>query len=490
MSPALYPDALMIAARFLANMIIGLGVLQNLVYLVQLVIAQRALAAEPPEPRVRTLWRRTAGKAPPIALLAPAYNEAATIENSTRSLLALDYPSFEVIVINDGSKDETLDVLKRAFALEPAERDHHDELPHKPIKAVYRSATHARLLVLDKDNGGKSDALNAGLNLARAPIVCSMDADSILEPDSLLRAVQPFVEDPQDVVATGGTVRIANGCVIRDGRVTEIGVPRNIWALLQTIEYLRAFLLARLAWSKIGALTIVSGAFGLFRRSVLVEIGGYAQHTVGEDMELIVRLHRHFRELGRPYRIVFVPEPVCWTEAPESLAVLARQRARWHRGALETFFRHRVMLFNPRYGRVGLIGMAHVFLFDVLGPVIELAGYILMPIMWLLGILSFDYMLAFLALTFALGVAVSVGSLAIEEAELRRFPKAVNLLTLAFAAVLENFGYRQLNSLWRLRGLWQWARGVRAWGEMSRKGFATAPPAPPAAEPARADAAA
>lgn len=471
MSGEIYPDLVVASANVLANFIIGVGVLQNAVYVLLLVVAQRALAAEPPEPRVRTLRRRCAASAPPIALLAPAYNEAPTIENSVRSLLALDYPDFEVIVINDGSKDDTLGVLQRAFALETVTRDFHRTLAHRQIRGVYRSASHDRLVVVDKENGGKADALNAGLNLARAPIVCSMDADSILEPDSLLRAVQPFVEDPQHVVATGGTVRIANGCTIRDGRVVDIGLPRNILAMLQTIEYLRAFLLARLAWSRMGALTIVSGAFGLFRRSVLIEIGGYAARTVGEDMELIVRLHRHFREQKRPYRIAFVPEPVCWTEAPETLAGLARQRARWHRGALETFFKHRAMAFNPRYGRVGIVGMGQVFLFDVLGPVIELAGYVLMPLMWMLGILSLDYFLAYLALTFVLGVAISVGSLALEEAELRRFPKAIDLIKLALAAVLENFGYRQLNSLWRLWGLWQWLRGVQSWGEMSRKGF-------------------
>ena len=475
MSAGIYPELVVAAAHVVAALIIGVGALQNAIYLLQLVIAQRALAAEPPEPRVKVLWRRTAANAPPIALLAPAFNEEQTIENSTRSLLALDYPEFEVIVINDGSKDGTLDVLKRAFALAPTERDHDTPLAHNPIRAVYRSTTSDRLIVIDKENGGKADALNAGLNLARAPIVCSMDADSILEPDALLRAAQPFVDDPQNVVATGGTVRVANGCLVRDGRVVKIGVPRNLLARLQTVEYLRAFLLARLAWSRIGALTIVSGAFGLFRRSVLIEIGGYAPKTVGEDIELIVRLHRHFRERGRPYRIAFVPEPVCWTEAPETLGVLARQRARWHRGALETFFKHRVMLFNPRYGRVGMLGLGHVFLFDVLGPIVELAGYVLMPMMWALGILSFDYLLAFLAVTFALGVAVSVGSLAIEEAELRRFPKVTDLVTLAAAAVLENFGYRQLNSLWRLRGLWQWARGVQTWGDMSRRGFRDAP---------------
>lgn len=461
-----------LAANVIACIVIGVALVQNGIYLFQLVIAHRALLMEPPQPVVRNLWRRTLSSAPPIALLAPAYNEAATIVDSVRSLLCLEYPSFEVIVINDGSKDQTMDVLRRAFALEPEERDHDTPLSHQPIRAIYRSSTEARLVVIDKANGGKADALNAGLNLARAPIVCSMDADSLLEPDALLRAAQPFVEDPQRVIATGGTVRVVNGCSVFDGRVVQIGLPKNIWALLQTIEYLRAFLIARLAWSRMGALTIVSGAFGLFRRSVLIEAGGYASDTVGEDMEMVVRLHRRFHDLNRPYRIAFVPEPVCWTEVPESLAVLARQRTRWQRGALDTFAKHRGMLFNPKYGRAGSIGLSKILLFDVLAPAIELSGYILMPVMWSLGLLSFEYFTAYLAVTFALGVAISVGSLAIEEAELRRFPKATDLVVLAFAAVIENFGYRQLNSWWRLVGCWQWLRGDKSWGAMTRKGFA------------------
>lgn len=460
-----------IVANLLAGIIVTVALVQNGAYLIQMAIAHRALVREPPQPVVRTLWRRSLSSAPPIALLAPAYNEAATIEDSVRSLLRLEYPSFEVIVINDGSKDNTLDVLREVFDLHPEVRDYQAALAHKPIRQIYRSTAYPQLVVIDKANGGKADALNAGLNLARAPIVCSMDADSLLEPDALLRAVQPFVEDPQRVVATGGTVRVVNGCTVQDGRVVKIGLPKNIWALLQTVEYLRAFLLARLAWSRLGVLTIVSGAFGLFRRSVLIEAGGYAGGTVGEDMEIVVRLHRQFREKDKPYRIAFVPEPVCWTEAPESLAILAKQRSRWQRGALETFMTHRDMLFNPKYGRAGMLGMGSVFVFDFLGPVVELAGYVLMPVMWALGVLSFDFLVAYLAVTFALGVAISVGSLAIEEAELRRFEKASDLVVLALAAVLENFGYRQLNSCWRLYGLWQWLRGDHSWGGMTRKGF-------------------
>jgi cellulose synthase/poly-beta-1,6-N-acetylglucosamine synthase-like glycosyltransferase len=473
-------DVITTIARSIAWLVIGGALVQNFTYLLQLAVAQRALAVEPPESRSDVLWRRSSAVVPPITLMAPAYNEAPTVENSVLSLLALDYPRFEVIVINDGSKDATLQVLKDRFDLELTHRDHERAASHAPIRGVYRSRTNDKLFVIDKENGGKADALNAGLNLARTPIVCSMDADSILEPDSLLRAVQPFIEDPEHVVAVGGTIRIANGCKIKDGRLQSVGVSRNPLALFQTVEYLRAFLLARLAWSRLGVLTIISGAFGLFRRSTLIEIGGYAHGTVGEDMELVIRLHRHAKETAQAHRIVFLPEPVCWTEAPETLNVLGRQRARWHRGAIETFVRHGGMMANPKYGRVGIIGMGQVLLFDLVGPVLELMGLILLPAMWALGILHLDYLIAFFSLSSFFGIAVSVGALALEEAELRRVSHAGDLLRLAAAAVLENFGYRQLNSWWRFRGLWEWMRGVKSWGEMTRKGFS-----PDVADPAR-----
>jgi cellulose synthase/poly-beta-1,6-N-acetylglucosamine synthase-like glycosyltransferase len=451
------------------------GLVQNMVHLIQLAVAGVALARQPPEPDSASFWQRYSKAAPPIALLAPAYNEALTIVESVRSLLSMRYPEFEIIVINDGSTDETLEILIDTFSLEPTEaRDYELVVDHALILGLYASSLHPRLLVIDKDNGGKADALNAGLNLATAPIICSMDADSLLEPDALLRAVQPFLEDPQRVIAVGGTIRVANGCTIADGRIVKVGAPRNLLALMQTVEYLRAFLMARLAWSQIGALTIISGAFGLFRRAAVLEVGGYAHGTVGEDMELVVRLHRHFRNTKQPYRIAFVPEPVCWTEAPETLKVLSRQRARWHRGALETFDRHRSMAFNPRYGAVGMIGFGWIVLSDVIGPPTEMLGYVLIPLWWSFGALSLDYLLAFLGVTFAFGVALSVGALALEESELHRFPRTRDLLVLTGAAILENLGYRQLNQLWRLQGTLQWLRGAQSWGEMTRKGFRTA----------------
>jgi cellulose synthase/poly-beta-1,6-N-acetylglucosamine synthase-like glycosyltransferase len=254
--------------------------------------------------------------------------------------------------------------------------------------------------------------------------------------------------------------------------VSNVRLPRKLLPLLQIVEYLRAFLMARLAWSRINSLMLVSGAFGIFRRREAVEVGGFTKGSMGEDLDFIVKLHRHMRDNRRDYRIEFIPEPVCWTEAPETLDVLGRQRSRWQRGSLEVFFRYRSMLFNPCYGRIGFLGFGHILLVDVIGPIIEVLGYILMPVFWLLGILAIDYLLAFTALVFVYGVFISVMSLILEEVELRRFPRARDLVILTLAAVLENFGYRQINNYWRIKGMWQYARGGTGWGQMTRKGFA------------------
>ena len=468
-----WPHVVVMLATAIAWVVIATGLLQTLFYLVQLCFAAVSLSQRPPATGASQLWQRYAEQAPPIAVLAPAYNEEVTVVASVTSLLALHYPDFEVIVINDGSKDATLRRLIDHFDLWPVERFHDVTVDHRPIRGLYASERLPRLLVIDKINGGKSDALNAGINLARAPLFCSMDADSILESDALLRAVRPFVDEPDKMVAVGGTIRLANGCRIEGGRVTKVCLPRNFLALVQIMEYLRAFLMARLALSRMQALTVISGAFGLFRRRLVLEVGGYSHGTVGEDMELVVKLHRHMREHGRPYRVEFIPEPVCWTEAPEDLAVLGRQRARWQRGALETFFKHRDMLFNPRYGRIGFVGFGQILVTDVIGPFVEVAGYVLVPVLWLSGLLAVDYLLAFLAITFTFGIFVSVATLILEEVELRRFPRARDLLVLTIVAVVENFGYRQLSNFWRVRGVWQFFRKHEGWGQMTRKGFQT-----------------
>lgn len=463
---------LAIVAEPIAVLVITIGLLQNAIYLIQLILAGITLSGRAPVQRINTLWNLYSDVSPPIALLVPAYNEQETVVENVNSLLSLQYPLFEVLVINDGSKDETLQRLINTFELVPVERAHDLVAPHQPIRGLYASPHLPRLMVVDKENGGKSDALNAGINLARAPLFCAVDADSLLETGALLRAVQPFIDDPLNTVVVGGTIRIVNGCRIRAGRVVEVGLPKNLLALFQTVEYLRAFLMGRQAWSAIGGLANVSGAFGIFRRRVALEVGGYSRSTVGEDIEIIVRIHRHMREQNKPYSIKFIPDPVCWTEAPESLRVLARQRIRWQRGALETLFTHLRMLFNPRYGQVSFAGLGDILLADFLGPIAQLLGYILIPLFWILGALNVSYLLAFLAVTFTFGIFISVSTLILEEMQFRQFPKARDLLKLTLAAVLENFGYRQINNFWKVVGLLRYLRGQKGgWGQMTRTGF-------------------
>jgi len=463
-----------LVAETVAILVILVSMAQNLLYLALLVTAVMVMSSRPQVHQSRALWNGLVDAAPPVSVIVPAFNEAATIADSLRSLLALEYPDFRVVVVNDGSTDQTLEVLIEAFALEPSPDRQASPLPHAPLRGLYRSSRHANLVVLDKANSGKADALNAGLGQVTTELFCAVDADSLLEADGLLRVVQPFVEDPERVVAVGGTVRVANGCGVRSGRVRNVALPTRLLPLLQTVEYLRAFMMARLAWGRIGCLMIVSGAFGLFKRDVVVELGGYSTKTVGEDLELVVRLHRFMRDRARDYRVEFVPEPVCWTQVPESLGVLARQRQRWQRGALESFFEHKDMLVRPGYGRVGRLGLGHILLLDVVTPLVEVVGYLLLPFFWLAGTINTEFFLAYLALTFAFGVFISVASLVLEEFERRRVPKAADLVVLTLAAVIENFGYRQLANLWRIQGHWQYWRGAAHWGRQARKVFATA----------------
>ena len=457
--------------------LLALAALQILVQVAQLVGALAAMRRGPVETGSRGLWRRTGEALPPITLIAPAYNEVASVVESVRSLLNLRYPQFEVVVVNDGSTDATLAALVEAFQLTPTRRSVDMQANCRPLRGLYASPHQARLLVIDKANGGKADALNAGLNLARYPLVCAMDSDSLLEPQALLQAVQPFLDDPDRVIAVGGSIRIVNGCRVEDGRVSEVKLPDKILPLFQVGEYCRAFMIARMAWGHVGALTIISGAFGLFRRDAALAVGGYSHGTVGEDMELILKLHRWFLDRGLAYRIAFAPDPVCWTQAPDTLRDLGRQRARWQRGALETFSRHADMLFRRRYGRVGALAMGNVLVTDVLGPCGEIAAYVLLPLFAVTGALSWAYLSAFLAMSVGFGVAISVAGLALDETQKSRASSIGALLRLLNAAVIENLGYRQLCNYWRVVGSLQFLRGDQGWGTMNRSGFSPRVPA-------------
>jgi cellulose synthase/poly-beta-1,6-N-acetylglucosamine synthase-like glycosyltransferase len=407
---------------------------------------------------------------PPVSVLVPAYNEAAGIVDSVRSLLAMEYREFEVIVINDGSTDDTIERLTAAFDLRIVPRPTPPFLRHERVRAVYVPAGTLNLLVIDKDNGGKADSLNAGINFAAHPIFCTLDADSILEQDALAKSALPFVEDPQRTVASGGMVRVANGCRIERGRVMEAHLPRSRFAMFQVVEYTRAFFGTRTGWSRINALLIVSGAFGLFRRDVVIQAGGYRTKTVGEDFELIVRLHRVCRAERRPYRVVYVPDPVCWTEAPERARFLRRQRQRWYRGLLEVLFIHRRMLCNPRYGTVGMLALPSFLLFEALGPVVELSGYGITVALFITGGINLKSFVLLLLICVLYGQVLTLGSITLEDATPNRFPGWSQVARIRWYAWAENFGFRQLMQVWRISALWQMVRRA-GWGAMERKGL-------------------
>jgi cellulose synthase/poly-beta-1,6-N-acetylglucosamine synthase-like glycosyltransferase len=404
----------------------------------------------------------------PVSILVPAYNEEATIVASIRSLLQLNYSEFEIVVVNDGSKDETLRVLLREFAMVPFPEAYRKSLNVKPVRAIYRSTLNPNLRVIDKENGGKADSLNAGINASRYPLFCAVDADSILERDSLHRVVLPFLEDPT-TIASGGTVRIANGCTVTGGFLTRIGLSSNLLALLQIVEYLRAFLAGRLGWSPMNAVLIISGAFGVFRKDRVVEAGGYRTDCLGEDMELVVRLHRLHREQGRPYRVVFVPDPVCWTEAPESLRILKSQRVRWQRGLAESLALNKSLLFSAKGGAAGWIAFPFMAAFEWIGPLIEVVGYVFMTLAFCFGFVSPVAFVTFVAMAFCLGLLLSVSAILLEELAFQTYPKPHQLLILLLMAVIDNLGFRQVVSAWRVIGLWRWMWGSHShWGEMRR----------------------
>jgi cellulose synthase/poly-beta-1,6-N-acetylglucosamine synthase-like glycosyltransferase len=384
----------------------------------------------------------------PISILVPAHNERDTLLATIRSLLTLRYPEFEIVVVNDGSTDDTLDVVRRVFALYPVPSATRVSLPTKPVRATYRSIEHPDLVVIDKENGGKSDALNAAINAASYPLFCCMDADSLLEPDALLRVARAFSEDER-VVCAGGVIRVLNGSVVEDGQITHIRTPNNPLVLAQAIEYVRGFLAGRSPLAKLDALMIVSGAFGLFRKDAVIAAGGYHTGTVCEDMEIIVRLHRWAHEQDKPGKILFVPDPVCWTQVPSDWKSLLGQRDRWQRGLLESLWMHRGMFLNPRYGKAGMIGMPFYVIFEAFGPIFEMLGYLVLLVLWLFGRLNPGIALLFFVLAIVNGIILSVMALVLDDLLFKRYERARDLLKMIAAAFFEFLGYRQVLAVQR-----------------------------------------
>ena len=415
---------------------------------------------------------------PSISIIAPAHNEEKIIIENANSLLNLEYPDYELIIVNDGSTDATLEVLIQNFELIRVDYTFEYKLKTMPIRGIYMNRSMPKLIVVDKENGGKADSLNAGINISSKEYLCGIDADSLLEEGALLKLASQTLDVGVETPALGGNIFPINGCKVDCGLITDINVPRNMLARFQNIEYIRAFMAGRMGWDYINCLLIISGAFGLFRKERIIGIGGYltssgkyGKDTVGEDMELVVRISRLMCEQKLKYRICYSFNANCWTEVPEDLGSLKKQRYRWQRGLIEILTFHKKVLFNPRYGRMGIVAMPYFLIFEMLGPLIEIQGYVMVLLAFFLGLLNLKIAIMLFVSTVLLGVLVSVASVLIAEKDLGYF-KYRDIFILLLYAVLENFGPRQLVSFWRVVGFFKMLGKSQGWGKIERKGFA------------------
>lgn len=415
--------------------------------------------------------------APSVSILAPAYNEGKNVVDNVRSLLSLHYVNLEIIIINDGSKDDTLQKLIDSYQLKPVRFALDYKIPCNEIRGVYKSEnkTFQKLIVVDKLNGGKADALNAGINISSKDLIISIDVDCIIESDAILKMVKPFIEETdKKVIASGGVIRVANNCDVGIGKINLVRFPNKLIAGFQVLEYSRAFVLGRMAWSKINGLLLISGAFGMFNKELVIQVGGYNHNTVGEDMELVVRMRKymHDNNLGK-YIVNFIPDPLCWTEVPDSIKTLGRQRNRWTRGTMDTLYFHKEMFFNPKYKLLGLLSYPYWFFFEWLAPYVELFGLLYFALLVYLGFVNWAFFVTLLALVYSFAFMLTLFSVFFEEAAFSTYQRKTDILKMIGLALLEPFIYHPLVVYWAIKGNISYFKGEKGWGKMERTGFST-----------------
>ncbi len=407
---------------------------------------------------------------PPVTIIMPAWNEQESIVQSVRSVLKTDYPEFEVLVVDDGSNDDTLPRLVAAFQLVKMDLIYRPRLQTKELRGFYLNPQIPHLLVISKENGGKPDALNAGINCCRTPYFCTLDSDCLLERDALLRLMRPIIRSPINTVASGGIVRILNGCEVKDAQVVKVRLPQKRVEIYQVVEYLRSFLFGRTGWDLLGGTLIVSGAFAVFHRESVVDAGGFEHDTVTEDMDLIVQLHRWAIHNQRRIRMSFTSDPVCWTECPANFQMLGRQRRRWQLGLCQTLWKHSEMLFNRKYGILGMLSFPFQLYVEALGAGAEFLGYFMVPLALFFGVVPVSLFVLFVLLSLAYGGLLSVGGVLLEELTYRRYPGFRDLMLLLIYAISENIGYRQLVLYYRFQGLVRFIAGFRKWEKVAHAG--------------------
>jgi cellulose synthase/poly-beta-1,6-N-acetylglucosamine synthase-like glycosyltransferase len=413
---------------------------------------------------------------PSISIIAPAYNETLNIVENVRSLLSNHYANYDVIIVNDGSKDDSLEKLIKAYDLVKIDYTINNQIPTKPLReGVFKSTNPAfeKLIVVDKENGGKADALNTGLNISPNKYVACIDVDCLLLEDSLQKMIKPFLESKEaKVIASGGVIRIANSCVIKNGKLIDVNLPKNIIVRGQILEYLRAFLLGRMAWSKLNGLLVISGAFGMFDKKIAIEVGGYDTHTVGEDMEIIVRMRRHMEEQKLKYKVAYIPDPLCWTEAPDNFKIFISQRNRWTRGTIETLKKHKKIGFNRQYNTLGMISFPYWLIYERLAPLIEVTGIFYFIFLIITGNVKWDYAIAFLILAYLFTVFFSIITIITEDLTYHQYKKKGIISQLILTALLEPILSHPVILYSAIKGNFDYYFNKKIkWGEMVRKGM-------------------
>lgn len=412
--------------------------------------------------------------APVFSVIAPAYNEGMTIVENVRSLLSLYYHNLEIIIVNDGSKDDSIQKLIEAYELESVAYFIQGKIETNVVRGVYKSKNPAfkKLIVVDKENGGKADALNVGVNISSGEYLVCIDVDCILEQDSILKLAKPMLEQTdKKFIACGGVIRLANNCVIENGKIVSVNMPKTLLGRTQALEYIRAFVLGRMAWSRASGLILISGAFGVFDRKIVLACGGYDKNTVGEDMELVVRMRKYMEERNEPYEVLTIPDPLCWTEVPESKDILRKQRNRWMRGTMETLWKHRKMMFNPKYKKLGMISLPYWFFFEFLGPLIEFSGYIIFIIFLVLGIINWPFFMVLFALVISMGFLYSIYAILVDLVSHQVYTKRKDFLKLIFTAFSEPFYFHPIVVKAGVNGFIDYFKKSHGWGEMTRQGF-------------------
>jgi len=416
---------------------------------------------------------------PSITIIAPAFNESLNIIENVRSLLSNHYVNYNVVIVNDGSNDDSLEKLIKAYELEKVDYIINEKIKTQPLReGIFKSKNPAfeRLMVVDKENGGKADAINMGLNISKSKYVACIDVDCLLLEDALQKMIKPFLEvTDAKVIATGGVIRIANSCVIRGGKLINVNFPKSLLVQSQILEYLRAFLLGRMAWSRLNGILVISGAFGVFDKEIAIAVGGYDTETVGEDMEIIVRMRRYMEEKGEKYKVSYIPDPLCWTEAPDNYKIFISQRNRWTRGTIETLKKHRKIGFNPKYGSFGLLSYPYWLIFERMAPIVETVGILYFIVLLILKEVRWEYALSFLVLAYLFSVLFSIIAIYSEELTFHQYKKKGTGYKLVLLSALEPFVLHPFILYAAVRGnIDYYFNKKKKWGEMQRKGLATA----------------